>query len=287
MRSNPTTRAAWTALRRDTVRKVRQVGLLRTVGHGLRKLARDLTGGLPPQDDPHADPFDRRYGTDTARIVSVGALDIRDDQLAHSNRYEAVVPQAFDEIMRDLPIVHEDYTFIDIGAGKGRALLLASRYPFREIVGVELSAALTDIARRNIAVFRDEAQRCHRITALCQDGLSYEPPPGDAVLYLNNPFDDAVMRPLVATLERSLARNRRRLLVVYQRPSCRRAWDESSAFRLLRQGERHLVYEGVRHAQEHAKTPGVSEDAPGETVARSGLTSRAGSPAASAPSPNR
>ena len=44
----------------------------------------------------------------------------------------------------------EDYTLVDIGCGKGRVLMLASEYAFREIVGVELDPRLAGVARRNL-----------------------------------------------------------------------------------------------------------------------------------------
>ena len=43
------------------------------------------------------------------------------------------------EILADLGIYYPDCVFLDLGAGKGRALLLASQFPFKRIVGVEFS----------------------------------------------------------------------------------------------------------------------------------------------------
>lgn len=234
------------SLRRDTVRKLRQVGVLETFKHGATKLIRDLTSDLAPQDDPKADPFDARFGTDTARIVSVGALDIPDGKLAHSNRYEAVMPAAFDAIMRDLPIDHRDYVFVDIGCGKGRALLLASRFPFKRIIGVEISAALTEIARNNIRIYDDEAQKCRDIETMCVDGSAYEPPVDRTVLYLHNPFDDQVMAPLISSTENSLEAHPRKIFVIYQRPMHRYLWDSSKAFQLMQARERYVIYESKR-----------------------------------------
>jgi hypothetical protein len=233
-----------TALRRDIVRKVRQVGVLQTLQHGVRKLVRGLSADFTRRGLP-ADPFDCKYGTDTTQIISVGALDIPEEKLAHSNRYEAVVREAFDAIVRDLAIDHGRFVFIDIGSGKGRALLLASCFPFQEIIGVEISATLTRIAEDNIRIFKDDEQRCHSIRTVCCDGGSFELPLVDAVLYLNNPFDDKVMQPLLSRIERSLAAYPRKLLVVYQRPLHRVLWDRSPAFRLIAERDRYVAYESV------------------------------------------
>jgi SAM-dependent methyltransferase len=228
------------ALRRDIVRKARQVGALKMLKHGAEKLVRDLS---PSSLQP--DPFDVRYGTDTAQIISVGALDIPDERLAHSNRYEAVVPEMFDCIMQDLNIQYRRFSFVDVGSGKGRAMLLASRFPFKEIVGVEISAALTIIAERNIRLFRDDSQQCFAIRPTCVDGGSFELPLVDAVLYFNNPFDEQVMRPLLSRIEQSLSAHSRKFLVAYQRPLHRKLWDRSDAFRLRCERERYVIYESI------------------------------------------
>ncbi len=49
-------------------------------------------------------------------------------------------------MMRSLPRDLADYTFVDIGAGKSRTLLLASRYSFAKIVGVEFAKELVACA---------------------------------------------------------------------------------------------------------------------------------------------
>ena len=90
-----------------------------------------------------AHPFDLKYGTDTAGYLSPGQL--RSDQThdAMNNGYSAVAPSVFREACRrwreTLPPSAgrvEAYTFVDVGAGKGRALLLAAELPFRKVIGV-------------------------------------------------------------------------------------------------------------------------------------------------------
>jgi len=242
---NSISRAAATAqsLRRDVIRKVRQVGVAGTASFTLRKLQSAIQ---ERSQGPDFDAFDAQYGTDTARIVTVGSLDISDDKLEHTNRYEAVVPRVFEGILQDLDISYSNFIFIDIGSGKGRALLLASRYPFRRIIGVELSAALTDIAVANIRQFKDDRQQCSNIEAVCSDAMTYELPHEDTVLYCNNPFDGELMRIFVPRIEQSLREFPRTLHVVYQRALHRQIWDRSSTFRHVRTAERYVAY---RNAQ--------------------------------------
>ena len=46
-----------------------------------------------------------------------------------------------------------DFVFIDLGSGKGRTLLMASDYPFRRIIGVELLPALHQAAQDNLGKY--------------------------------------------------------------------------------------------------------------------------------------
>jgi SAM-dependent methyltransferase len=234
-------------IRRDTVRKIRQVGVVGTAKHGMRKVFGVLSAGFTGQQDPGHDSFDQKYATDTAQIISVGALDIPDEKLQHSNRYEAVVPEVFNAIMEDLAINYRDFAFVDIGCGKGRALLLASHFPYHKIVGVEISASLITIAEKNIRIFRDDAQRCHDLSTICTDGAAYDLPLHATVLYLNNPFDAEVMRLFRHRVEASLAAHPRRILIVYQRALHRSVWDESSLFKVARDRPRYVVYETVHN----------------------------------------
>jgi hypothetical protein len=242
--SNLETTSTYLALRRDLARKLRQVGILGTVRHIARRLLRDFQGSLDSSTET-LDAFDLKYKTDTAGIVSVGALDIPDEKLEHSNRYDAVVPSQFFEMLDGLPIEPDEYVFIDIGSGKGRALLLASRLPFREIIGVEHSAALTEVAVKNIRIFKDPDQRCRKITVVCHDATAYEIPRGAIVLFMYNPFDEDLMQLLVANVEKSLRMLPRDIVVIYGRPFHRRVWDQSDAFIVIKSTGLYAIYRSV------------------------------------------
>lgn len=191
------------------------------------------------------DSFDTKYGTETAEIVSVGALDIPDELLGQSNRYEAIAPEGFAKIIGGLALPYEKLTFIDIGCGKGRALLLASLFPFREIIGIEISAALVRAAEVNIRKFHEPAQKCRAIRAEVLDGGAYEPPDQDCLLFLNNPFGHEVMERFVASVEKSLRMRPKKLYVVYLTPLQRHVWDRSTLFGPVRQTAQVAVYESV------------------------------------------
>lgn len=217
--------------------------MLGALKHGALRLNERARVQLVRGSGPQPDRFDSEYGTDTATTVSVGALDIPNDKLEQANRYEAISPESFDRVVGELFLRHEEYVFVDIGSGKGRALLLASFYPFRRVVGVEISPALTQIAEDNIKTFRDPKQKCKEITALCIDGAAYELPRQNCVLYLYNPFGLQVMRSFVSAVEKSIWNQPRKIFVIYFTPTHRAPWDQSEVFRPIRESVTLVVYE--------------------------------------------
>jgi SAM-dependent methyltransferase len=133
--------------------------------------------------------------------------------------YQPTVEEEFAAIMQHLTTVDlETFTFIDLGSGKGRALLLAAMYPFAHIVGVEVQPELDAIAHQNIERFHERGQQCHSIESLCVDAREYDFPLTDIVLYLFNPFPDYVLREVLTNLVASARRSPRSILVLYNAP---------------------------------------------------------------------
>ena len=121
--------------------------------------------------------FDRKFGTDTDGIVELIDLDIGSENLQYGVWYEPTSTRIFSHILAKLPstvgLVYEDYVYIDYGSGKGRTLLLASEFPFSEIIGIEFSRKLCSVAQHNIAVYRSKRQKCKKIRSECVDVVDY------------------------------------------------------------------------------------------------------------------
>jgi SAM-dependent methyltransferase len=111
-----------------------------------------------------------------------------------------------------------DFTFVDLGSGKGRTLLMAADYPFRRIVGVELLPSLHQIAQENLRQYRSESQRCFTVEAICADATEFSFPSEPLVLYLFNPFPEAGLRHVIGNLQSSLLEHPRTMYVLYHNP---------------------------------------------------------------------
>jgi hypothetical protein len=133
--------------------------------------------------------------------------------------YQATDPALFGEMMASLPIKFEPFTFVDLGSGKGRTLLMASEYPFRKIVGVELIAELHHAAQQNIHNYRSPTQRCVQIESILADAREFVFPETPLVLYLFNPLLEAGLRRVLRRLEQSLEQSPRPVWIVYHNPA--------------------------------------------------------------------
>ena len=231
------------ALRRELVRKVRQVGIWGTAMHIGSKLVKGGRG-LRSSAKKEVDPFDLKYGTDTDGIIGVGSLDIAADQMEHSMHYGPICDDEFTPTLNSLPVVCEDLVFVDLGSGKGRVLLMASLFPFKRIIGVELSRMLHDTAVRNIQIFKDARQICSQIEAVNADASTFEIPQEPTLFFLANPFDDHVMHLVVSHIRDSLKRHPRKIFVWYIKPCYRKALDGADFLRISRDTGRYVFYEG-------------------------------------------
>jgi SAM-dependent methyltransferase len=146
-------------------------------------------------------------------------LSVRMREIFSERLYQPTVEEEFAAIMRHFADFDlNTFTFIDLGSGKGRALLLAAMYPFARIVGVEVQPELEAIAHRNLEAVAGNGQRCHRIESLCADAREYNFPPENLVLYLFNPFPDYVLREVLQNLANSARRSPRQIFVLYNAP---------------------------------------------------------------------
>ena len=97
--------------------------------------------------------FDRHFGFELMEELLPKELHPDDEAAMQSARYQPTSSLAFRGMMRAVDVRHEDFVFLDVGSGKGEALMLASMYPFKSIIGVELSRRLHEIAEAHLASF--------------------------------------------------------------------------------------------------------------------------------------
>lgn len=198
-------------LLRDWVESVRRYGPL--------YLAAYLFDLVRVRRAEHAERFDAACETDTAAIVYPWNLrSIRRDATPEVHAYEAAPTSLIRAALDAIPLRPRVFTFVDLGSGKGRVLLVASHLPFARIVGVELSQELHLISQENVRRYGSADQRCTTFSLLCMNAADYAFAPEPLVLFLNNPFGEGTIRRVIANLAASLRATPREVYVVYANP---------------------------------------------------------------------
>jgi hypothetical protein len=213
----------------------------------LSEFARDSTPERLRQRFGDAD-YDWDYRVNTTS----GAVGWRDRLLGEfHSAYQPTEPAAFHEMLSALlhssdsgqPVLNfRDFTFIDLGSGKGRTLLMASDYPFHRIVGVELLPSLHQIAQQNLRQYNSETQKGFDLESICADATAFHFPEEPLVIFLFNPFPESGMRQAILNLEQSLRRHPRAIYVIYHNPLLEHVLSESAMLRKISGTHQYSIF---------------------------------------------
>jgi len=157
--------------------------------------------------------------------------------------YQPTEPALFHEMVSSLSIPFPEFTFIDLGSGKGRTLLMAADYPFRKIIGVELLPDLHQTAEKNVKAYSHPNQKCFSLESICADARDFEFPAEPTVLYLFNPLPQGGLALVVKNLQRSLNLHPRPLFVLYHNPEHDLLFAENPGFRRACGTHQFSIYE--------------------------------------------
>lgn len=165
-------------------------------------------------------PFDQKWGVQTSGLIPGRLLKTGHAHDRHSTAYFGVAPSVFRALLRRwqrtnpvAPI--ERFTFIDVGAGMGRAMLLAAEFPFRRVIGVELNPLLAKMAQHNLQIWEAAGKARTSMQVICGDAVDAPFPKGPCLVFLFNPFGASVMRRLMKRLAVAFANRAGRLDLLY------------------------------------------------------------------------
>ncbi len=176
-------------------------------------------GGAEPE---RVHPFDERYGTDTSGLIGGGSLGVGSRNDAYITAYAGVAPSRLNAALDRWagPLSGDetvgDFSFVDLGCGKGRAMLLASERPFREILGVELNPGLATTAERNVAVWQADGRAVAPMRVACGDAVEVAYPSGPMLVFIYNSFAAPVVRGVLDALDRHVRATAARVDVLFQ-----------------------------------------------------------------------
>jgi hypothetical protein len=176
--------------------------------------------------------FDRRRGVRTSARIDPETLHVIGPHQASAVRYQPISESSFrtplaalsEQIGPALP----GYCFIDLGCGMGKVLLLATEYPFRQVLGVEYAPDLAAICESNLRQDRTAAdRRCSVASVVVADAAEFSYPKGPLVIFLFNPFGPPVLSAALNNLRKTAAPQSPDVFVVYHNAEHARLVEEA------------------------------------------------------------
>ena len=159
--------------------------------------------------------FDRRFHVETSGIIRMEEYDIEAKKKETAIRYQPTPIKPLRSILKSLNIDHFQYTFIDVGSGKGRVLLLASEFPYNKIIGVEISQQVHRIAEKNFETWNNPKQKCWDLQSICIDACEYRFPEEPLVLFFFTPFTSPILARVIENLNNSIMEKPRSVYIIY------------------------------------------------------------------------
>lgn len=188
--------------------------------------------------------FDSQYGTDTGSSIRLSNLDIIDKSWIYGIKYQPTYAELdFHLLLDGLIADYNEFTFIDLGSGKGRVLLIASSLPFKQIIGVEFSYEFNDIAQSNIDLYPEELKQCKNIRTICMDASLYTLPVTPMIIYLYNPFEPPILTRVIDNIDISYDTHPRRIIVIVMNQVYAKEWAACKCLRKVAENGGCHIYD--------------------------------------------
>jgi hypothetical protein len=162
--------------------------------------------------------FDRSLGIDTRRFQGAAELGSPGERAGAAIDYDPSPPAVLRRLLDAVGDRAEGFTFVDFGAGKGRVMLLAARYPFARVAGVEWSEPLYRLACSNIGAVAARNPNLAPMEIAFGNATEYVIPETPCVLYFFNPFDLTTIQRIAERIRESLARAPRKIIIISYSP---------------------------------------------------------------------
>lgn len=159
-----------------------------------------------------------KYNINTIKPENLKDLTIMEGDMSMSSPYEAVsyfiLENLLDHFCRLFP---EERNLFDVGCGKGRVMVAAAHYGFKNITGVDFAKELCKAAETNINKIKPQFPETS-FKIFCHDILHYRLDPADKVFFLFNPFNKEIMEKFSDQIDRSVKEYPRTIYFIYASP---------------------------------------------------------------------
>lgn len=164
--------------------------------------------------------YEVKFRSNTLRLIDGDELAV-DDRIREHGTVHLPSPfyftrQAFKHIPADLG----GRVFVDMGCGLGRVMFFASQFPFKKLIGVEVSEPLAMAARANLErYYAKERPPGPDWEVVCCNAAEFQIPDDGTVFYFGDPFDETIMGPVIENILASAQKAARQVFVLYVNPA--------------------------------------------------------------------
>jgi SAM-dependent methyltransferase len=153
--------------------------------------------------------FDKVREIDTMSVVYNNRMDYFNKD---SYMYMTIEENLFLAICQKIGSEFKTH-FIDYGSGKGKVLIMAKEFGFKQVVGIELSEFLFKVSKNNV-----NKLNYSDITVLNKDARLYDLPINAKTLFLYNPFSGVVLDAVLSQILDYHKIHNQKLLLIYVNP---------------------------------------------------------------------
>lgn len=186
--------------------------------------------------------FDLKYQVETINTVMLDQLEIASPNKVHGRYYEGTNVYLFSRAFAHIHVDPPGSCCVDFGSGKGKVMLLMAERGFRKVIGVEFSADLVEICRRNLETFKRRTNSKTEFEVIHMDAAEYEIPPEANLLFFSNPFDETLIDKVIANILKSLDRHPREIVVVHLFPQGNMAFASHPRFQMEHESKDGFVF---------------------------------------------
>lgn len=154
--------------------------------------------------------YERRLGVDTCGYIKPRELGFTN---AEFNAYAPIGYRAIYSMLERIPLEKSQVTFVDYGAGKGRAVVAAATLPFKQVIGIELSAPLLEAAKNNVG--KQRFTRAASVELYQVDATLYVLPKDVNIIYFYNPFKGQVLKNVINNIYNSYKQHPRKIYIIF------------------------------------------------------------------------
>ena len=159
-----------------------------------------------------------KYNINTIKPESLDVLTIAEGDKSKSSPYEALNYFILENLLENFrKLFPREKSLIDVGSGKGRVMVAAAHYGFKNITGVDFAKELCAAAERNINKIKTQFPDT-TFNIYCKDILNYSINADDKVFFLFNPFNKEIMETFLEKIDRSVKEYRRTIYFIYANP---------------------------------------------------------------------